>query len=50
VDYYSAMTDQSGGLPDALSNDGVHPLPAGFAIMAPLAEAGIQQALKRAHK
>ena len=47
VDYYSAMKDESGGLPEALSDDGVHPLPAGFAIMAPLAEAGIEKALKR---
>jgi acyl-CoA thioesterase-1 len=47
VDYYSAMTDSRGGLPPALSKDGVHPLPAGYAIMAPLAEAGIEQALKK---
>jgi len=47
VDYYSAMTDDRGGLPPALSKDGVHPLPAGYAIMAPLAEAGIEQALKK---
>jgi lysophospholipase L1-like esterase len=47
VDYYSAMKDERGGLPPALSEDGVHPLPAGFAIMAPLAEAGIDKALKR---
>lgn len=49
VDYYSAMTDPNGGLPDALSNDGVHPLAAGFDLMAPLAEAGIEQALRRTH-
>ncbi len=49
VDYYSALADEYGGLPDALSNDGVHPSPAGFAIMAPLAEAGIEKALARAH-
>ncbi len=49
VDYYSPMTDEHGGLPPALSDDGVHPISAGFAIMAPLAEAGIEQALKRAH-
>jgi lysophospholipase L1-like esterase len=49
VDYYSAITDDRGGLPPALSDDGVHPISAGFAIMAPLAEAGIEQALKRAH-
>jgi lysophospholipase L1-like esterase len=47
VDYYSAMTDDRGGLPPALSKDGVHPLPAGYAIMAPLVEAGIEQALKK---
>jgi lysophospholipase L1-like esterase len=47
VDYYSAMTDSRGGLPPALSKDGVHPLPAGYAIMAPLVETGIEQALKK---
>jgi acyl-CoA thioesterase-1 len=47
VDYYSAMKDERGGLPPALSEDGVHPLPAGYAIMAPLAQAGIEKALKR---
>jgi lysophospholipase L1-like esterase len=47
VDYYSAMKDERGGLPPALSEDGVHPLPAGFAIMAPLAEAAIEKALAR---
>jgi lysophospholipase L1-like esterase len=46
VDYYSAMKDERGGLPPSLSKDGVHPLPAGYAIMAPLAEAGIEKALK----
>ncbi|HEV2380167.1 MAG TPA: SGNH/GDSL hydrolase family protein [Terriglobia bacterium] len=46
VDYYDAMKDPQGGLPPNLSRDGVHPSPAGFAIMAPLAEAGIQKAMK----
>lgn len=46
VDYYSAMSDDRGGLPATLSADGVHPLPPGYAIMAPLAEAGIEKALK----
>ncbi len=45
VDYHSAMKDSRDGLPPSLSNDGVHPLPAGYAIMAPLAEAGIEKAL-----
>jgi lysophospholipase L1-like esterase len=46
VNYYSGMKDAQGGLPKDLSSDGVHPLPAGYAIMAPLAEAGIEKALK----
>ena len=45
VDYYSALTDADGGMKPGLSLDGVHPTPAGFAIMTPLAEAGIQKAL-----
>ncbi len=46
VDYYSAMKDARGGLPATLSRDGVHPLPAGYAIMTPFAEAGIEKTLK----
>ncbi len=45
VDYYAAMKDERGGLPATLSKDGVHPLPAGYAVMVPLAEAGIEKAL-----
>ena len=45
VDYHSAMKDERDGLSAALSKDGVHPLPAGYAIMAPLVEAGIEKAL-----
>ncbi|MDR3752737.1 MAG: GDSL-type esterase/lipase family protein [Terracidiphilus sp.] len=47
VDFYSAMKDERGGLPATLSADGVHPLPAGYAVMSPLAEAGIEKALKK---
>jgi acyl-CoA thioesterase I len=46
VDYHSAMKDERDGLPAALSKDGVHPLPAGYSVMTPLAEAGIEKALK----
>jgi lysophospholipase L1-like esterase len=46
VDYYAAMKDAAGGPKPGLSKDGVHPLPAGYAIMAPLAQAGIDKALK----
>jgi lysophospholipase L1-like esterase len=45
VDYYSALTDADGGMKPGLSLDGVHPTPAGFALMTPLAEAGIAKAL-----
>jgi lysophospholipase L1-like esterase len=46
VDYHTAMKDVRDGLPANLSKDGVHPLPTGYAIMTPLAEAGIEKALK----
>lgn len=45
VDYYAAMKDDRGGLPAKLSRDGVHPNPAGHAIMEPLVAAGIEKAL-----
>ena len=47
VDYHSAMKDASNGLPPNLSKDGVHPLPAGYAIMAPLVETAIANALAK---
>jgi lysophospholipase L1-like esterase len=46
VDYYTPMKDERGGLPATLSRDGVHPLPVGYAMMAPLAQAGIEKALR----
>lgn len=45
VDYHAALKDSEDGLPANLSHDGVHPTAAGYAIMAPLAEAGIEKAL-----
>jgi len=47
VDFHTAMKDERDGLPATLSKDGVHPLPAGYAVMAPLVEAGIGKALGR---
>ena len=47
VDYHSAMKDERDGLPANLSKDGVHPNASGYEIMAPLAEAGIEKALKQ---
>jgi acyl-CoA thioesterase I len=46
VDYHSVLKDAQDGLPKNLSPDGVHPNAAGYAIMAPLAEAGIEKAMK----
>jgi lysophospholipase L1-like esterase len=46
VDYYSAMIDAQGVLKSELSADDLHPTAAGYAIMAPLAQAAIDKALK----
>ena len=45
LDYYGAMANQDGGLDAELAEDGVHPTPAGYALMAPLAERAIERAL-----
>jgi lysophospholipase L1-like esterase len=50
VDYYSALKNDRGGMPPKYSKDGVHPTPAGFAVMKPLVQAGIEKALKAASK
>ena len=47
LDYYSAMTNADGGLDPNLSKDGVHPTAAGYAVMAPLAEKSIKEALAK---
>ncbi|WP_414706861.1 P1 family peptidase [Rudaea sp.] len=46
LDYYSAMADTDGGMRAGLSSDGVHPNAAGYAVMAPLAQRAIDEALK----
>jgi acyl-CoA thioesterase-1 len=45
LDYFNAMIDEKGLLKRDLAEDGLHPNPAGYKIMAPLAEAGIERAL-----
>lgn len=45
LDYYAAMVDDRQGLKAELTYDGVHPNEAGYAVMAPLAEKAIAQAL-----
>jgi lysophospholipase L1-like esterase len=46
LDYFSAMVDEHGLLKKELSEDGLHPNTAGYAVMAPLAEKAIQESLK----
>jgi lysophospholipase L1-like esterase len=47
VDYHSAMADSRQGMRSDLAYDGVHPNEAGYRVMAPLAERGIAEALRR---
>jgi lysophospholipase L1-like esterase len=44
LDYFSSMVDGRGMLKAELTQDGLHPNAAGFAVMAPLAETAIEQA------
>jgi lysophospholipase L1-like esterase len=46
ADYYSAMVDGRGMLREDLSSDDIHPNGIGYAIMAPIAQAAIEQALR----
>jgi lysophospholipase L1-like esterase len=45
LDYFAAMVDDHGFLKRDLSDDGLHPNKAGYAVMAPLAEKAIAAAL-----
>jgi lysophospholipase L1-like esterase len=46
LDYFSAMVDESGVMKEQLTRDDLHPTAEGYAIMAPLAEAAVRQALR----
>jgi lysophospholipase L1-like esterase len=45
LDYYIALANAQGGMDKRLASDGVHPTPAGYAIMTPLAQQAIDRAL-----
>jgi lysophospholipase L1-like esterase len=45
LDYFSTMVDEKGLLKRGLSEDGLHPNDKGYAVMAPLAQKAIEQAL-----
>jgi lysophospholipase L1-like esterase len=47
LDYFTRVVDEKGMLKAELANDGLHPNAEGYKLMAPLAEAAIQQALKK---
>jgi formylglycine-generating enzyme required for sulfatase activity len=49
LDYFSAMARPDGTLNPDLTNDGLHPNVAGYAVMAPLAEKAITAALTGTH-
>jgi len=44
ADYHAAMADAAGAMKPGLSNDGVHPNAAGYAVMEPIARAAIDRA------
>lgn len=46
ADYYTALVDNKGMLRDGYSKDGLHPNAQGYELLAPVAEAAIEQALK----
>jgi lysophospholipase L1-like esterase len=46
-DYFTALADEKHAMKEGLSSDGVHPNKAGYAIMQPLAEQAIAQALAK---
>jgi lysophospholipase L1-like esterase len=45
LDYYTALATPAGGMKPGTALDGVHPTAAGYAIMAPLAQAAIDRTL-----
>jgi lysophospholipase L1-like esterase len=47
LDLHSAMKDSRDGMRSELSGDGVHPNAAGFALMSPLTDRAIAEALRR---
>jgi len=47
LDYYSALTDEDGGMKKEFTVDGVHASAKGYAVMEPLAQAAIDRALAK---
>lgn len=47
LDYFSTMVDDRNGLPKKYAKDEVHPTAEGYAVMEPLVEEAIKEALKK---
>lgn len=47
ADYFAALVDEKGRLKEPLSGDGLHPNAEGYQVMAPIAQAAIEKALRR---
>jgi len=47
ADYHAALVDRNGLMAAAYTQDGVHPLDNGYAVMAPIAQRAIAQALRQ---
>ncbi|HWH83379.1 MAG TPA: SGNH/GDSL hydrolase family protein [Burkholderiaceae bacterium] len=47
LDYHAAMVEPDGSLRRELSDDGLHPNAAGYAVMQPLAQRAVDEALRR---
>ena len=47
LDYYAALATPEGGMKPGLASDGVHPTEEGYAVMGPLAERAIAEALRQ---
>jgi lysophospholipase L1-like esterase len=47
LDYYSTLTDEEGGMKKEFTVDGVHATAKGYAVMAPLAQAAIDETLAK---
>jgi lysophospholipase L1-like esterase len=46
ADYYGATVDDKGMLREGYSDDGLHPNPKGYELLAPVAESAIEKALQ----
>jgi lysophospholipase L1-like esterase len=46
LNYFAVMADEKGSLKNEMTMDGLHPNASGYSVMAPLAQAAIDEAIK----